>query len=80
MHENNVTVVVGGDDEVDFLCNFHRKKAINQSVWLIQKDQSITDVNQMKMHLPKPKDMMFDTSTRSLFVFYTGFNNFNGKV
>ena len=79
-YAGNIVTVLGDDDNGDFVCNFLKKKANSQFIWPEQTDQSIIDVTQIKMFLPKPNDLMFGTSTRSAFVFYIDLNEFNGKI
>ena len=79
-YAGNIATVLRDEDNGDFGCNFLQKKANNQFIWSEQKDQSIIDVSQMKMFLPRPNDLMCGTSTRSSVVFHIDFNKFNGKI
>ena len=58
-YAGNIATVLRDEKDGDFVCNFLQKKANNQFIWPEQKDQSIIDVSQIKMFLPRPNDLMW---------------------
>ena len=79
-YAGNIATVLWDEDDGNLACNFFQKKANSQFVWPKQKDQSISNVSQIKTFLPGPNNLMCGTSTRSSFVFHIDFNKFNGKI
>ena len=60
-YAGNIATVLRDEDGGDFVCNFLQKKANNQIIWPQQKDQTMIDVSQIKMFLPRPNDLMCGT-------------------
>ena len=79
-YAGNIIAKLGDDEDGDFTSSFLQKKLNNQFIWPKKKDQSIIDINQIKMFLPRPNDLVLGTSTRSSFVFHTDFKELKDKI